>query len=142
MVAPRRSTASAPTKSSWPPSTATPRSTGSSPARSSSSRCWRGAGTPPPGGLRGAGRDAASSDRAMLDEALALRDLLKFEFFFAEKTQFLREAQAELPLIAPTHVSAGGRRLAALGTPPDATSTLLAPRVLRSFLEASWIVAE
>ncbi|MDQ1430823.1 MAG: glycerol-3-phosphate O-acyltransferase [Actinomycetota bacterium] len=68
----------------------------------------------------------ARSDLAMaagddvLDEALRLRDLLKFEFFFAEKPEFLAEVEAER-------------------TRPERPVT--AP-FLRPFLEAYWVVAE
>jgi glycerol-3-phosphate O-acyltransferase len=56
----------------------------------------------------------------VLDEALRLRDLLKFEFFFAEKAEFLAEVEAEL-------------------TRPERPVT--AP-FLRPFLEAYWVMAE
>jgi glycerol-3-phosphate O-acyltransferase len=54
------------------------------------------------------------------DEALRLRDLLKFEFFFAEKAAFLAEVDAE-------------------AARPDRPVT--AP-FLRPFLEAYWVTAE
>jgi glycerol-3-phosphate O-acyltransferase len=54
------------------------------------------------------------------DEALRLRDLLKFEFFFAEKGEFLADVDAE-------------------ATAPDRPIT--AP-FLRPFLEAYWVTAE
>jgi glycerol-3-phosphate O-acyltransferase len=62
----------------------------------------------------------AASDNSLHDEALALRDLLKFEFFFAEKGEFLAELDAEVarsprPITAP---------------------------FLRPFLEAYWVTAE
>ena len=63
---------------------------------------------------------ALAGDGDVLDEALRLRDLLKFEFFFAEKAEFLAEVEAELarsdrPVTAP---------------------------FLRPFLEAYWVMAE
>jgi glycerol-3-phosphate O-acyltransferase len=57
-----------------------------------------------------------------LQQAFRLRDLLKFEFFFARKREFLEELRAEHAIIA-----VGGR---------------VADRVLRSFLEAYWVVAD
>jgi len=57
---------------------------------------------------------------ALHDEALHLRDLLKFEFFFAEKGEFLAEVDTE----------------AAVADRP-ATAPLLRP-----FLEAYWVTAE
>ena len=63
---------------------------------------------------------ALSDDAPVHDEALRLRDLLKFEFFFAEKGEFLAEvdseaAAADRPVTAP---------------------------FLRPFLEAYWATAE
>ena len=57
-----------------------------------------------------------------LQHAFRLRDLLKFEFFFARKREFRDELRAEQALL-----DVGGR---------------FADRVLRSFLEAYWVVAE
>jgi glycerol-3-phosphate O-acyltransferase len=73
--------------------------------------------------------------------ALALRDLLKYEFFFPDKETFRHELADELSLIDPDWT----RRDADLG----ATRKLLvqsrflcAHRVLRSFVDAQWVVAE
>jgi glycerol-3-phosphate O-acyltransferase len=63
----------------------------------------------------------------MEDEALRLRDLLKFEFFFAEKDEFLEDLRTELRL---------------LGDDWRAAPVLVAHRVLRSFLEAYLVVAD
>jgi glycerol-3-phosphate O-acyltransferase len=74
-------------------------------------------------------------------EALRIRDMLKFEFFFARKRDFESELREELALIDPDW-----ERLAAV---PDvalrvlkASGPLLAPRVLSSFVEAYLVVAE
>jgi glycerol-3-phosphate O-acyltransferase len=66
--------------------------------------------------------DDASDDGAgtLHDDALALRDLFKFEFFFAEKGEFLAEVDAEA---------------AAVDRPVTAP-------FLRPFLEAYWATAE
>jgi glycerol-3-phosphate O-acyltransferase len=66
--------------------------------------------------------DLATADDAgsLHDEALALRDLFKFEFFFEEKGEFLAEVDAEVGM-------------------PDRPVT--AP-FLRPFLEAYWATAE
>jgi glycerol-3-phosphate O-acyltransferase len=78
------------------------------------------------------------SDRAteFWEEALRLRDLLKFEFFFAEKESFLAEIRQELAL----HDSGWEERLEGGA---DAITGLLprirpfsAHRILRPFLEA------
>jgi glycerol-3-phosphate O-acyltransferase len=63
---------------------------------------------------------ATAGGESVRDEALRLRDLLKFEFFFAEKAEFLAEIEAERarperPVTAP---------------------------FLRPFLEAYWVMAE
>ncbi|GAA3386439.1 glycerol-3-phosphate 1-O-acyltransferase [Cryptosporangium minutisporangium] len=88
---------------------------------------------------------AAPSEMALLEygwqAALALRDLLKFEFFFSDKEAFRTELHRELALIDPDWRS----RL----SDPDGAATLLASarphlahRVLQPFLEAYWVVAQ
>lgn len=74
------------------------------------------------------------------EAALALRDLLKYEFFFPEKDAFREELLAEIALIDPGWRSrqnspAGARELLA------SSGFLMAHRVLRSFLEAELVVA-
>ncbi|SHK64810.1 glycerol-3-phosphate acyltransferase [Pseudonocardia thermophila] len=70
------------------------------------------------------------------DRALALRDLLKFEFFFPDRDVFRTELGAEL------------ERLGAGWGEQDAEAVLgragflIAPRVLRSFLDSQLVVAE
>ncbi|MBL0086611.1 MAG: 1-acyl-sn-glycerol-3-phosphate acyltransferase [Ideonella sp.] len=74
-------------------------------------------------------------------EALRLRDLLKFEFFFARKQVFATQLVAELSLIDPDWQ-------AHAATPEDAHALfarcgfLLAHRVLRSFIESYLVVAD
>src|SRR5207302_1015332 len=74
-----------------------------------------------------------------LAEALQLRELLKFEFFFAGRSQFRTELEAELALIHPD---------ATLDAAPEDTRRWLgaarlrvAHLVLRPYLEAYWLVA-
>ena len=81
--------------------------------------------------------------------ALDLRELLKFEFFFAERRDFQRELLTELVVVDPTwdaSVDADGRysrpiygdqvkRWFELARPP------LAHLVLRPFLDAYWVFA-
>ena len=70
------------------------------------------------------------------EEALRLRDLLKFEFFFPRRAEYADQLRSELEILEP-----GGRI-------EDAQSALagsglhLAHRVLGSFLEAYWVLAE
>jgi glycerol-3-phosphate O-acyltransferase len=77
-----------------------------------------------------------------LAEALRLRDLLKFEFFFAEKSEFEAELRTEVGLIDPSWRDKGGAGLQTLGEALAQTGTLMADRVLRSFLEAYYVVAD
>jgi len=79
---------------------------------------------------------------AFWNEAMDLRDLLKFEFFFAEKAAFRGELQREL-----TIQDSGWQQRLAAG--PDDCLTLLrafrpfnAHRVLRPFLEAYRLVGD
>ena len=79
---------------------------------------------------------------AFWDRAMRLRDLLKFEFFFAEKDAFREEMRAEVALHDPdweAHIAQG----------PDEIQAVLrrfkpfsAHRVLRPFLEAYRVVAD
>jgi glycerol-3-phosphate O-acyltransferase len=77
-----------------------------------------------------------------LDETMGLRDLFKFEFFFAEKEAFRREIQAEMRLQDP-----GWEELLEDG--PEAIHALVqrmrpfsAHRTLRPFLESYQVVSE
>ena len=83
------------------------------------------------------GREALTQGFAA---ALSLRDLLKHEFFFPDKETFRQEVADELTLIDPEWRRRGG----------DARPTrdllhrsrfLCAHRVLRSFVDAQWLVA-
>lgn len=73
--------------------------------------------------------------------AFALRDLLKFEFFFNDKATFRDEQKAESRLIDPKFrqraAGAKDRREILLNVP-----VLIAHRVLAPFLEAYFIVAD
>jgi glycerol-3-phosphate O-acyltransferase len=92
--------------------------------------------------LRVADADQSDNLAAFWDEALELRDLLKFEFFFAEKEEFRQSLGAELDLIDAQwreRVRGGQEEIRYLlqGFRP-----LSAHTVLRSFLEAYGVVAE
>jgi glycerol-3-phosphate O-acyltransferase len=86
-------------------------------------------------------RDKAGSNA--WDEALRLRELLKFDFFFARRREFAEELQAELALIDPE-----GGEVGAEVSPDDAQRWLerlqphVAHLVLRPFLDAYSVVAE
>src|SRR5262249_21010042 len=90
-----------------------------------------------------AGEDHVDNRRATFwDEAMRLRDLLKFEFFFAEKERFRDELAEESALhddkwesalaLGPAAVRGGGRSFRAFN----------AHRVLRPFLHAYLVVAD
>lgn len=73
--------------------------------------------------------------------ALAVRDLLKFEFFFSDKEAFRAELHRELAIIDPDWRAHAGSRAGADRT-LAATRLHLAHRVLQPYLEAYWVVAE
>src|SRR5947199_55414 len=92
--------------------------------------------------LRAAADGVADPTDEFWDEALRLRDLLKFEFFFAGKEAFREELRAEVRL----HVPEWERRVA---EGPAAIQALLrrfrpfsAHRVLRPFVEGYRVVAD
>ena len=92
-----------------------------------------------------AAAETAPDEDAMtdaLEEAFALRDLLKFEFFFAEKQEFRDELRAEVALIDPAWREKGGAGLQQLGGALADSGGLMADRILRSFLEAYYVVAD
>jgi len=74
-------------------------------------------------------------------DALALRDLLKFEFFFGRKAEFADQLREELAIVDPDWDRRGGEpAVAAAGL--RGLRMHLAHRVLRSFLEAYRVVAD
>src|SRR5207248_7214426 len=74
-------------------------------------------------------------------EALRLRDLLKFEFFFANKAEFAEELRAELAILDPDW-ERKARDPTAIATGLAELPLLLGHRVLGSFLEAYMVVAD
>jgi glycerol-3-phosphate O-acyltransferase len=76
------------------------------------------------------------------EEAFRLRDLLKFDFFFADREQSRRDLSAEMDLIAPGWQHQGAEQLAEIGPAMVRSGALMAPRVLRSFIESHLIVAD
>jgi glycerol-3-phosphate O-acyltransferase len=74
-------------------------------------------------------------------EALRIRDLLKFEFFFARTEEFEREMRSELALLDPDWELQVGEPGAAWKALTE-TRLRLAPLLLSSFLEAYLVVAE
>jgi glycerol-3-phosphate O-acyltransferase len=74
-------------------------------------------------------------------EALRLRDLLKFEFFFAAKPEFAEELRAELAILDPDWERKADDPTA-IATGLAELPLLLGHRVLGSFLEAYMVVAD
>jgi glycerol-3-phosphate O-acyltransferase len=92
--------------------------------------------------LSAAAADAADSMRVFWDQAMWLRDLLKFDFFFAEKDAYRGELRAELALHDPQwerRLAGGAGEVQVLlrGMQP-----LNACLVLRPFLDAYRVVAD
>jgi glycerol-3-phosphate O-acyltransferase len=76
-----------------------------------------------------------------LEQAFAIRDLLKFEFIFSEKSVFQEEIKTEAKLIDPDlrHLVPGK---AVSSSVLERAPFLIAHRVLPAFLEAYFIVAD
>jgi glycerol-3-phosphate O-acyltransferase len=88
-------------------------------------------------------RPDEEAPRTAVDEALRLRELLKFDFFFAQREQFLDELAAEIGILARPDIASGLEV-----TPEQAREWLAHARplvshlVLRPFLDAYRVVAE
>ncbi len=92
--------------------------------------------------LRAAEEGVADRATEFWEEALRLRDLLKFEFFFAEKESFLAEIRQELSLHDPKweeRLEAGADAIAGL---LPRIRPFSAHRILRPFLEAYRVVGD
>ncbi len=100
----------------------------------------RGIGGVPPTGTAGAAKDSDLGARAWA-EALRLRDLLKYEFFFAAKPEFAEELRAELAILDPDWERKAADPTA-IATGLAELPLLLGHRVLSSFLEAYMVVAD
>jgi glycerol-3-phosphate O-acyltransferase len=70
------------------------------------------------------------------EEAMQLRDQLKFEFFFPDKEAYRGQLSGELERLDPGWETADGRAVL------KGAHLLMAHRVLRSFLDAQLVVAE
>ena len=78
---------------------------------------------------------------ALWEHALAIRDLLKYEFFFATKREFDEEIRAEAALAVPGWRE-GELSAERPGRGLGACRLLLAHRVIGPFLEAYLVVAD
>jgi glycerol-3-phosphate O-acyltransferase len=88
--------------------------------------------------------EQASADRAAAfeSEALAIRDLLKFDFFFGDREQFIASVESEASTLAPDWregLAAGPAGVAAL---LETAPMLCSDMMLRSFFEAYAVVAD
>ena len=92
--------------------------------------------------LRAAEADVADPAAEFWDEAMRLRDLLKFEFFFAEKDAFRDELRDEIRLHDPDWESRLGEGPAAIEALLRRFRPFSAHRVLRPFVEAYRVVAD
>ncbi len=91
--------------------------------------------------LRVAGQNPPEPLESAWAEALHLRDLLKFEFFFARKRDFAVELAGEIDLF-DSDWSTRGEDPGEVWERLIGTGLFLAHRVLRSFLEVYLVVAE
>ncbi len=98
--------------------------------------------------LLAATEDAESSVEGLVspstvrDEALSLRELLKFEFLFSARAQFEKELADEVRLIGRVEDTSKAARAADVRGLLEKADLLLAHLVLRPFLDAYHIVAD
>jgi glycerol-3-phosphate O-acyltransferase len=76
------------------------------------------------------------------DEALSLRELLKFEFLFSARAQFEKDLADEVRLIGPVEDTTKAASAAEVRRLLEDADLLLAHLVLRPFLDAYQIVAD
>jgi glycerol-3-phosphate O-acyltransferase len=86
--------------------------------------------------------DGMVSPVTVRDEALSLRELLKFEFLFSGRAQFEKELADEVRLIGPVEDTSKAAPAAAARGLLESADLLLAHLVLRPFLDAYHIVAD
>jgi len=79
---------------------------------------------------------------AVRDEALRLRELLKFEFLFSARAQFEKDLADEVRLIGPVEDTSKSADAAVVRGLLESADLLLAHLVLRPFLDAYHIVAD
>jgi len=92
--------------------------------------------------LRAAEDDVTDFRAEFWAEALRLRDLLKFEFFFADRERFRRELSDELEFHAPGWEQAIERGPATIQTVLKRIRPFMAHRVLLPYLEAYQVVGD
>jgi glycerol-3-phosphate O-acyltransferase len=87
------------------------------------------------------GGTQGSADR-LWEAAYRLRDLLKFEFFFPERTEFRATIMAELRLVDPRWPDEAADVDTGVLTALAGSGFIMAHRALRSFFDAQLVVAE
>ena len=92
--------------------------------------------------LRAAEDDVRDFRGELWAEALRLRDLLKFEFFFADRERFRREISAEIAFHVPGWEDAVDRGPAGIQSVLRRVRPFTAHRVLLPFLEAYQVVGD
>jgi glycerol-3-phosphate O-acyltransferase len=95
--------------------------------------------------LLGATEDSANGSVlpvTVRDEALSLRELLKFEFLFSARAQFEKDLADEVRLIGPVEDTTKSVAAAEVRRLLESADLLLAHLVLRPFLDAYHIVAD
>jgi glycerol-3-phosphate O-acyltransferase len=92
--------------------------------------------------LRAAESPAAATETSFHEEALRLRDMLKFEFFFSEKDAFLEKMDAEMDLRFDGWRTRLAEGPAGIGVVLEGIDPLLTAGTLRAFLESYLIVAD
>jgi len=86
--------------------------------------------------------DGMVSPASVRDEALSLRELLKFEFLFSARAQFEKDLADEVRLIGPVEDVTKAVSAAEVRRLLEEADLLLAHLVLRPFLDAYHIVAD
>jgi glycerol-3-phosphate O-acyltransferase len=92
--------------------------------------------------LRASDEEVEDPHATFFDEAMALRDLLKFDFFFAQKDRFRDELRHEVALHDPDWDERLGEGRKAILDVVRRIRPFNAHRVLRPFLEAYRVVAD
>ncbi|MGE2813725.1 lysophospholipid acyltransferase [Mycobacterium heidelbergense] len=86
--------------------------------------------------------DGSVAPASVRDEALSLRELLKFEFLFSARAQFEKDLADEVRLIGPVEDTTKPASAAQVRRLLERADLLLAHLVLRPFLDAYHIVAD
>jgi glycerol-3-phosphate O-acyltransferase len=86
--------------------------------------------------------DGSVRPTTVRDEALRLRELLKFEFLFSARAQFEKDLADEVRLIGPVEDTTKAASAAVVRGLLEHADLLLAHLVLRPFLDAYHIVAD